>query len=151
MQVNELYRVIRATPPAAYGLAGTLGFLSILAWFLVAGANMPMAGMLDPVALLLFTIIWGVGMVAMMFPSLLPMVYTVAVSARKSMEEGTASPSLRRLVVSLRSTLFIAGYVAIWTLVGVFFYLTVAGVTLAGIPAGFGSFGFWAGVIIILV
>ena len=112
---------------------------------------MPIAGTLDSVTLLLFTIIWGVGMVAMMFPSLLPMVYTVAVSARKSMEEGTASPSLRRLVVSLRSTLFITGYVAIWTLVGVFFYLTVAGVTLAGIPAGFGSFGFWAGLIIILV
>ncbi len=112
---------------------------------------MPMAGTLDSVALLLFTIIWGIGMVAMMFPSLLPMVYTVAVSARKSMEEGTASPRLRRLAVSLRSTLFIVGYLAIWTLVGVFFYLAVAGVTLAGIPAGLGSFGFWAGVIIILV
>ncbi len=112
---------------------------------------MPMAGTLDSIALLLFTIIWGVGMVAMMFPSLLPMVYTVAVSARKSVEEGTASSGLRRLVVPLRSSLFIIGYVAIWTLVGVLFYMTVAGVTLAGIPAGFGSFGFWAGVIIILV
>src|SRR5712692_9962252 len=129
MQVNELYRVIRATPPAEYGLAGTLGFLSILAWFVVAGANMPMAGMLDPVALLLFIVIWGVGMVAMMFPSLLPMVYTMTVSARKSSEESNVSPASRRLKISVRASLFILGYVAIWTVVGVLFYTGIAGLT----------------------
>jgi len=150
MQVNELYRVIRATPPAAYGLVGTLGFLSILAWFLVAGANMPMAGMLDPVALLLFTIIWGVGMVAMMFPSLLPMVYTVAVSAKKSLQEDAVSPKFRRLAISARSALFVAGYVAIWTFVGVIFYLAIATMNTAGLPSGFGSFGMWAALILVV-
>ncbi len=149
MQVNELYRAIRTIPRAAYALAGILGILTILAWLVVAGANMPMAGMLDPVALLLFTVIWGVGMVAMMFPSLLPMVYTMAVSARKSSEESNVSPTSRRIMISVRATLFVLGYVAIWTVVGVLFYTGIAGLTLTGLPLGFGPFGLWAALILI--
>ncbi len=150
MQVNELYRTILTIPRSAYALAGLLGSLTILAWLLVAQANMPMARMLDPVALLLFTAIWGVGMVAMMFPSLLPMVYAVAVSARKSMEESTVSPEFQRLAAPVRSALFIIGYVAIWTIVGALFYLAIAGLTIAGSPSGFGSFGLWAALILIM-
>lgn len=150
MQVNTLYQAFRAVPRTAYALAGLLGLLTILAWLVVAQASMPMAGILDPVALLLFTAIWGVGMVAMMFPSLLPMVYTMTASARKSTEDGHVSPGFRRLVISIRAGLFVLGYVAVWAIVGVLFYLAIAGLTLAGLPSGFGSFGLWAGLILIL-
>src|SRR5881409_1747188 len=88
MQVRTVATTLRTLPRAAYVLGATLGALSILSWLVVASANMPMAGMLDLSALLLFTAIWGVGMVAMMFPSLIPMVYTVTVSAPRKLEDG---------------------------------------------------------------
>ena len=126
-----------------------LGVLSVIAWLFVAQASMPMAGTLDPTALALFTSIWGVGMVAMMFPSLVPLVYAVTVSARKSVEDRQVSQAVRRLVISARASIFILGYVAIWTLVGLAFYLAIASLTFAGLPVGMGMFGFWAGLVLI--
>jgi predicted metal-binding membrane protein len=142
--------VLRSIPLSGYALVGILGGLTVLAWLLVAQANMPMAGMLNPVSLVLFTLIWGVGMVAMMFPSLLPMAYMVAMSARKSLEANPTPSGSQKLMVPLRSALFVLGYVGIWTLVGVLFYLAITGMTLLGLPSNFGSFGFWAAVILIL-
>jgi predicted metal-binding membrane protein len=109
-----------------------------------------MAGILDVSALLLFTAIWGVGMVAMMFPSLIPMVYTVAVSARKSLEVETPSTPYRA-GVSASSGLFVLAYVAIWTIVGAAFYLAISGLAFTGLPTGVAIFGLWAGPIMILV
>ncbi len=149
MQVSVLYRRVGAIPITGFALAGVLGVLSVVAWLFVAQANMPMAGTLDPAALVLFTAIWGIGMVAMMFPSLVPLVYAVTVSARKSLENRQISQAVRRLVISARASIFILGYVAIWTLVGLAFYLAIAGLTLAGLPVGMGMFGFWAGLVLI--
>jgi predicted metal-binding membrane protein len=149
MQVGVLSRRVGAIPVTGFALAGVLGVLSVIAWLFVAQANMPMAGTLDPTALALFTLIWGIGMVAMMFPSLVPLVYAVTVSARKSVENRQISQVVRRLVISARASIFILGYVAIWTLVGLAFYLAIAGLTLAGLPVGMGMFGFWAGLVLI--
>ena len=110
---------------------------------------MPMAGMLDPSALLLFTAIWGIGMVAMMFPSLIPMVYTITVAARKKLEEDGEVGRFQQRAVPLPASLFILGYVAVWTIVGVVFYLIIT--VLAEVRFSVvGSLGFWAGLIIIL-
>ncbi|HEY4823311.1 MAG TPA: DUF2182 domain-containing protein [Candidatus Bathyarchaeia archaeon] len=149
MQVSVLCRRVGAIPITGFALAVVLGVLSVIAWLFVAQASMPMAGTLDPTALALFTLIWGVGMVAMMFPSLVPLVYAVTVSARKSVEDRQVSQAVRRLVISARASIFILGYVAIWTLVGLGFYLAIAGVTLAGLPVGMGMFGFSAGLVLI--
>jgi predicted metal-binding membrane protein len=108
-----------------------------------------MAGMLDVSSLLLFTAIWGVGMVAMMFPSLIPMVYMVSVSAR-SPEIETVSTA-RRTGVSSRSGLFVLAYVAIWTIVGTAFYLAISGLAFTGLPTSVAVFGLWAGPVMILV
>jgi len=151
ISLGGVFRSFGALPIAAYALALSLGVLSVLAWVVVAGANMPMAGTLDLVALLFFTLIWGIGMVAMMFPSLIPMIYSVAVSARGTQEDSGASSLSRRLLVSSRSALFILGYVAVWTLVGLVFYVAVGGFALVGVDAGLGSFGFWAGVVLLVV
>src|SRR3989442_15247518 len=111
MQVRTVATTLRTLPRAAYVLGATLGALSILSWLVVASANMPMAGMLDLSALLLFTAIWGVGMVAMMFPSLIPMVYTVAVFPRKSPKTQTLSLP-HQTGLSTNPGLFILAYVA---------------------------------------
>ncbi len=151
MIVGTLSERLGAVPLTGFALAGVLGVLSVISWYVVASASMPMAGTLDTAALVLFTLIWGVGMVAMMFPSLVPLVYAVTVSARKSLEDKETSLSLRRLVVSGRAGLFVGGYVAIWTLVGLAFYTVIAALGLAGVSVGMGLFGFWAGLTLIAV
>ncbi len=110
---------------------------------------MPLAGTIDFTAFALFTAIWGVGMVAMMFPSLLPMVYAITSSAKKGQEEGGRSRAAQSFLVTFRASLFILGYVGIWTLVGSLFYLAITGLSVAGVPVNLGSFGFWAGIILI--
>jgi predicted metal-binding membrane protein len=108
-----------------------------------------MAGTLDPSALLLFTAIWGVGMVAMMFPSLIPMVYTVSVSTRKSPEENPTAPY--KTGVSASSGLFVLAYVAIWTVVGAALYLAISGLAFTGLLTGMVILGLWGGPVMILV
>src|SRR5467141_5224261 len=132
MQVRTVAATLRTLPRAAYVLGATLGALSILSWLVVANANMPMAGMLDPSALLLFTAVWGIGMVAMMFPSLIPMVYTITVSARKKLEDDTGVGGSQQHAVSIPASLFVLGYVAVWTIVGVVFYLVITVLAQAG-------------------
>jgi len=90
-------------------------------------------------------------MVAMMFPSLVPMIYSVAVSARKSLDRSNISSIPARLLIAFRSSLFLTGYVLTWTLVGLVFYLVVGSLALVGLDASLGSFGFYAGVILIAV
>ncbi len=149
MRVGNFYRRIGAAPITGFALAGLLWVLSLISWVFVAQASMPMAGMLDSTALVFFTLIWGVGMVAMMFPSLVPMIYSVIVSARKSVDDRGTSPTVRRILVSARASLFILGYVAVWTLVGLLFYLGIAGLNSAGLSVGMGVFGFWASLVLV--
>lgn len=149
MHVHTIATTLRTLPRAAYIIGGVLGVLSLLSWLIVTNASMPMAGMLDPSALLLFTAIWGIGMIAMMFPSLIPMVYTITVSARKKQEDDGDVGRIQQHAVSLPATLFVLGYVVVWTIVGVIFYLVITVLALAGFSL-VGSLGFWAGLIIIL-
>lgn len=149
MQTTTLLHTIRTIPRAALAITAVLGAFTIIAWLVVAQSNMPMAGTLDPVALILFTLIWGIGMVAMMFPSLVPMAYAITVHSRKSIEQTRESPSLRRLIAPGTTALFVLGYVAIWTLVGVFFYLAFASLVIAGLPSDFAFIGPVAGGILV--
>src|SRR4029077_4625765 len=116
MQTTTVQHTIRTIPRAAFAIAAVLGAFTILAWLILAQWNMPMAGTLDPVALILFTLIWGIGMVAMMFPSLVPMAYAITVHAKNSIEQTRDSPSMQSLIAPARAAVFVLGYVAIWTL-----------------------------------
>ena len=131
-----------------YALAAILAILSILAWVVVAGAMMPTAGTLDPYSLLLFVLIWSVGMVAMMFPSLAPIAFAVTRSVEKTLESDGVSRS-HRLRAILKATVFVLGYVATWTFVGVLFYLGFAVLVAVGLPSGFGFSGWLAGAILV--
>ena len=135
-------------PLVGCALATSLAVLSILAWWVVAGAVIPMAGVLDPVALFFFVLIWSVGMVAMMFPSLVPIAYAVTVSAEKLLEADMLSRS-RRLTAIWRMTVFVLGYVGMWAFVGVLFYLGFAVLVAAGLPLGLGFNGWLAGTILV--
>ena len=84
-----------------------------------------------------------------MFPSLIPMVYTITVSARKKPEDDTVVGRFQQHAVSLPATLFVLGYVVVWTIVGVIFYLVITVLAQVGFSV-VGSLGFWAGFIIIL-
>lgn len=143
-----LSRFSRSVPSTAIALAGSLGLLSLVSWIFAAGANMPMAGALEPLAFVLFIAIWGVGMVAMMFPSLIPIVYAVTMSAKNG-PYVPSSARAQKLALLLRPSLFITGYVGIWTLVGSLFYLAISGLSVVGINVALGSYGFWAGMILI--
>lgn len=151
MIVSTVHRRLGRIPLVGFSLAGALSVLSIVAWMGVAQSSMPMMGTLDLTATTLFTAIWGIGMVAMMFPSLVPMAYAVTVSARKSMEEKIVSAAERKLATSARVSIFIIGYVAIWTIVGLVFYSIIGLLALAGLPIAMGVFGFWAGLVLIAV
>lgn len=138
---------LRTLPLVAYVLGATLGALSLVSWLFVARASMPMLGSVELSSLVLFTAIWGVGMVAMMLPSLIPVVYTITVSAKNNEEETHPLPAaIQKPIVLLRASLFIIGYVGTWTLVGSFFYLVISALSIAGLPVSVGSFGFWAGI-----
>jgi len=149
LQFHTVATTLRALPRAVYVIGAVLAALSFLSWLIVANASMPMAGMFDPSALLLFTAIWGIGMVAMMFPSLIPMVYTITVSARKKLEDDTGVGRFQQHAVSLPASLFVLGYVVVWTIVGIVFYLVITVLAQVGFSV-VGSLGFWAGLIIIL-
>jgi predicted metal-binding membrane protein len=138
-----------SVPVTGIVLASVLGVLALGAWAVSAESNMPMAGMFDLVSFGFFTALWAVGMVAMMFPSLIPMVYALTNSARRELEENGSSRGLGRILISVRAALFILGYVAIWTIVGVIFYLGISLLVQAGLPASFGTIRSWAGLILV--
>jgi len=131
---------LRDIPIVAYILGGTLAALSAVSWIVVAQANIPMTGTFELLAFLLFTSIWAIAMVAMMFPSIIPMAYAVSQSSRS---KSVPSNSL------LASALFVLGYVGVWTLLGVGFYLTLSVLATLGYPILLGSFGLLAGGILI--
>lgn len=134
---------LHTIPLAGYILAGTLAALSAISWLIVAEASMPMTGLFDLSVLILFTIIWAIGMVAMMLPSIIPMVYAIDRSKLASQQQ-------RRLGLRLLSpALFLLGYVGIWTLVGITFYLAIALIAGLGYSIILGSLGVAGGVVLI--
>ncbi len=76
----------------------------------------------DVVPLVLFTVSWTVGMVAMMFPTSVPMMLMFIHTGKTATAEIRAGggPTLTKAV------LFIAAYIAMWVTVGIMFYVALA-------------------------
>jgi predicted metal-binding membrane protein len=70
------------------------------------------------------------------------------VSARKKLEDNLGTGQFQQGGVSVQASLFILGYVGVWTLVGASFYVALTVLAWAGFPLQ-GPLGFWAGLIII--
>ena len=102
-------------------IAGIAVSLALLCWAtLVLGPSAPMGNSFNAVTLLLFIGVWAVGMVAMMLPSLLPMIYMVVSASKKSLRDRGTTGGPRTLVKPLQ---FVLGYFGIWSFVGVAAFL----------------------------
>ena len=106
-------------------LISVLG-VAILAWVLTFLNIGPAMGMpmlpIDPLALGFFTAAWTIGMVAMMFPTAVPMLLMFIHVGRSSTEEVKAGggPTVAK------ASAFIGSYIGIWVATGVLFYLAAA-------------------------
>lgn len=107
-------------------VGAAIGGLAIVAWGLTLLNIGPMVGTptlpLDYAALALFTVAWTVSMVAMMFPTAVPMIMTLfnaGKSANKAVREGGGPTPAKALV-------FVATYIVAWVAAGALFYVSAA-------------------------
>ena len=105
-------------------LIASLLSTSALAWVIsivqpdVMGAAM---ANYDPILLSLFTASWTVGMAAMMFPAISPMVllYNKLTVGEAGSNAQALAQQEKRLLFSPRTILFVASYLLVWALAGV--------------------------------
>lgn len=117
-------------------------FTSLVAWlFSISQPDTMMETMmtLNPIALLIFTVSWTVGMAAMMFPAIVPMVllynqlivennnnsdYLLDISKQKNNKRRQfplVSPSV---YYSIKTIVFVASYLLVWSLTGILLLLS---------------------------
>lgn len=108
-------------------IAGSLLTIALASWWYTFTQSTTMmmdstAYQLDLVGLTLFASSWSVGMVAMMFPTVVPMMLLFFHVGRTSRQEVRAGggPNLTK------ASLFIGTYIAIWIGVGAIFYVALA-------------------------
>lgn len=138
--VNSLNSAMSKPPNAILPLtaeqmlvAGSLLGVALISWWITLFQEGMMldVGMfqLDAVALVVFSSSWTTGMIAMMFPTTVPMMLMfirIGKSAKPEVRAG-GGPTMTKAV------LFIGSYIAIWAVVGVFMYVAIA-VTLTFLP-----------------
>jgi len=102
-----------------------VAFASWLTSILSAGGSMMMGFSLDMASLLLFAYSWTVGMMAMMFPTAVPMMMTFFSAGMRSRPEiragGGPTPG--------KASLFVASYLGIWVGAGVLIYSGIGAAT----------------------
>jgi predicted metal-binding membrane protein len=107
--------------------ASLLG-LALVSWFVTAAGSSKMMGMpsfpVDTLSLTAFALTWAVGMIAMMFPTTVPMMLLFLNVGKRSSAEiragGGPTPS--------KALVFATSYLAIWVATGVLIYLATASV-----------------------
>jgi len=116
-----------------------IGALALLAWAMTVFNIGPMVGTptlpLDYAALSLFTAAWTVSMVAMMFPTAVPLLLMflhVGRKAKREVREG-GGPTLGKAI------LFVATYIGAWIAAGAVFYVGAA-LVLSRLPLGVNLF-----------
>jgi predicted metal-binding membrane protein len=111
---------------------------STISWLIISiqsdndNKNIMMRAMMvyDPVAISLFTITWTVGMAAMMFPAIVPMVllYNRLIGESNNSKQNQSDEGLmikarpkynNKKSVSIKLALFVACYLVVWALTGV--------------------------------
>ena len=71
----------------------------------------------------LFTIIWTSGMIAMMFPAIIPMILLYnTITIKKDESDTILIAKENKIIYSLKTILFIATYIIVWTIVGLILY-----------------------------
>jgi predicted metal-binding membrane protein len=113
-----------------FALIGALLGLALLAWLWV---DRRMAGMdagpgTDPGTLGFYVVSWMVMMAAMMLPSIAPMVLVFAHVQRRRTERGAGDRAVS-------TSLFVTGYLVVWTVVGLVAYGLFAGTKSLSVEA----------------
>jgi len=110
-------------------VAGSLLTIALASWWLTlmqqSGMMEPSMFQLEPVPLVVFASTWTIGMIAMMFPTTIPMMLLFVHVGKSSKPEVRAGggPTVAKAI------LFIASYISIWAIVGVAIYLAMAAVS----------------------
>ncbi|HJT84190.1 MAG TPA: DUF2182 domain-containing protein [Nitrososphaeraceae archaeon] len=72
----------------------------------------------------LFTIIWTSGMIAMMFPAIIPMILLYnKITIQKDKSNTLLISKENKIIYSLKTILFTATYIVVWTIVGLILYV----------------------------
>jgi len=67
----------------------------------------------------LFTIIWTSGMIAMMFPAIIPMILLYnKIIIQKNKSDTILITKENKIIYSLKTILFTATYIVVWTIIG---------------------------------
>ena len=118
-------------------VAGSLAAISGLSWILSA-QPIAMKAMIQPsyqfelIPMLLFTASWTLGMIAMMFPTVIPMTLMLFRAGRSATHETKAGggPTLAKALV------FAGAYVALWAGFGATLYLAISAVSALAVTFG---------------
>ena len=116
---------------------------SLIAWlFSISQSDIMMETMmiLNPIALLIFTVSWTVGMAAMMFPAIVPMVllynqfmvadnnnnsdYNFDISKQKNNKQRQFPLIFLSINYSIKTIVFVASYLLVWSLTGILLLLS---------------------------
>jgi predicted metal-binding membrane protein len=71
----------------------------------------------------LFTVIWTSGMIAMMFPAIIPMILLYnKIIIKKDKSDSILIAKENKVIYSLKTILFTATYIILWTIVGLILF-----------------------------
>ncbi|HSF51054.1 MAG TPA: DUF2182 domain-containing protein [Nitrososphaeraceae archaeon] len=71
----------------------------------------------------LFTVIWALGMIAMMFPAIIPMILLYnKITIQKDKSDTILIAKENKIIYSLKTISFTATYIVVWTIVGLILY-----------------------------
>ncbi len=105
--------------------AGLLA-LALVSWALVVLNVGPMMGMpglpIESATLLFFVVTWTIGMVAMMFPTAVPMLLMFLHMGKNASEEVKSGGG----PTTAKALLFVATYISFWVAMGVALYVAIA-------------------------
>ena len=116
--MNNIQKLIILTLLATSGLAWIISFVT-------TGIMMDtiMVFNYNPLYISLFTIIWTSGMIAMMFPAIIPMILLYnRLIIQKDKSDTILISKENKIIYSLKTILFTATYIIVWTIVGLILY-----------------------------
>src|SRR5688500_2394269 len=116
--MNNIQKLIILSLVAISGLAWILSFATtdiMINTMMMVNYNL--------LSVSLFTVIWTSGMIAMMFPAIIPMVLLYnKIILQKDKSDTILIAKEDKLTYSLKTILFTATYITVWALVGLILY-----------------------------
>src|SRR5688572_23669465 len=116
--MNNIQKLIISSILATSGLAWILSFVTTDTMM-----NTMMMVNYNLLNISLFTVIWTSGMIAMMFPSIIPMILLYnKIIIQKDKSNTLLISKENKTIYSLKTILFTATYIVVWTIVGLILY-----------------------------